>query len=102
MATIIIPTPLRKFTNQQSKISVEGNTIKEALDDLTLNYPDVKRNLIDENGKIRGFVNIFIEDEDIRSLKEEETTIEKNSTISIIPAIAGGSGEEETTFSKKN
>lgn len=101
MATIIIPTPLRKFTNQQSKISVEGNTIKEALDDLTLNYPDVKRNLIDENGKIRGFVNIFIEDEDIRSLKEEETTIEKNSTISIIPAIAGGSGEEETIFSKE-
>ena len=77
MATIIIPTPLRKFTNQQSKISVEGNTIKEALDDLTLNYPDVKRNLIDENGKIRGFVNIFLEDEDIRSLKDEETTIEK-------------------------
>ena len=101
MATIIIPTPLRKFTNQQSKISVEGNTIKEALDDLTLNYPDVKRNLIDENGKIRGFVNIFLEDEDIRSLKDEETTIEKNSTISIIPAIAGGSGEEETTFSKE-
>lgn len=101
MATIIIPTPLRKFTNQQSKISVEGNTIKEALDDLTLNYPDVKRNLIDENGKIRGFVNIFIEDEDIRSLKEEETTIEKNSTISIIPAIAGGSGEEEIIFSKE-
>ena len=101
MATIIIPTPLRKFTNQQTRITVEGKTIKEAFSDLILNYPDVKKNLIDENQKIRGFVNIFLEDEDIRNLQEEETIIQPNSVISIIPAIAGGSGLEEINFTKE-
>ena len=101
MATIIIPTPLKKFTNQQTRITVEGKTIKEAFSDLILNYPDVKKNLIDENEKIRGFVNIFLEDEDIRNLQEEETIIQPNSVISIIPAIAGGSGLEEINFTKE-
>ncbi len=101
MATIIIPTPLRKFTNQQTRITVEGKTIKDAFSDLILNYPDVKKNLIDENEKIRGFVNIFLEDEDIRNLQEEETIIQPNSVISIIPAIAGGSGLEEINFTKE-
>ena len=101
MATIIIPTPLRKFTNQQTRITVEGKTIKEAFSDLIVNYPDVKKNLIDENEKIRGFVNIFLEDEDIRNLQEEETIIQPNSVISIIPAIAGGSGIEEINFTKE-
>ena len=101
MATIIIPTPLRKFTNQQTRITVEGKTIKEAFSDLILNYPDVKKNLIDENEKIREFVNIFLEDEDIRNLQEEETIIQPNSVISIIPAIAGGSGLEEINFTKE-
>lgn len=101
MPTIIIPTPLRKFTNQQTRITVEGKTIKEAFSDLILNYPDVKKNLIDENEKIRGFVNIFLEDEDIRNLQEEETIIQPNSVISIIPAIAGGSGIEEINFTKE-
>ena len=101
MATIIIPTPLRKFTNQQTRITVEGKTIKEAFSDLILNYPDVKKNLIDENEKIRGFVNIFLEDEDIRNLQEEETIIQPNSVISIIPAIAGGSVLEEINFTKE-
>lgn len=101
MATIIIPTPLRKFTNQQTRITVEGKTIKEAFSDLILNYPDVKKNLIDGNEKIRGFVNIFLEDEDIRNLQEEETIIQPNSVISIIPAIAGGSGLEEINFTKE-
>ena len=101
MATIIIPTPLRKFTNQQTRITVEGKTIKEAFSDLIHNYPDVKKNLIDENEKIRGFVNIFLEDEDIRNLQEEETIIQPNSVISIIPAIAGGSGLEEINFTKE-
>ena len=101
MAIIIIPTPLRKFTNQQTRITVEGKTIKEAFSDLILNYPDVKKNLIDENEKIRGFVNIFLEDEDIRNLQEEETIIQPNSVISIIPAIAGGSGLEEINFTKE-
>lgn len=101
MATIIIPTPLRKFTNQQSKINVDGKNIKEVFEELTLNFPEIKKNLIDENGNIRGFVNIFLEDEDIRNLQKENTLIEKNSIISIIPAIAGGVDDKETYFSKE-
>ena len=102
MATIIIPTPLRKFTNQQSRISVGGNTIKESIDELTLNFPDLKKNLIDEKGQLRTFVNIFIGDDDIRNLDKENTAVKAESVISIIPAIAGGKGDhDDITFSKE-
>ncbi|MBX7181314.1 MAG: MoaD/ThiS family protein [Bacteroidia bacterium] len=90
MATIVIPTPLRKFTNQQSKIEVSGSTLQEAISDLTLQFPDLKKNLLDENNKLRSFVNVFVQDEDIRNLQGELTPITENNTISIIPAIAGG------------
>ncbi|MCX6199143.1 MAG: molybdopterin-synthase adenylyltransferase MoeB [Bacteroidetes bacterium] len=102
MATIIIPTPLRKFTNQQNKVTVGGTTIKESIDELTLNFPDLKKNLIDENGKLRSFVNIFVGDDDIRDLNEENTAVKAETVISIIPAIAGGSADyENITFSKE-
>ncbi|SFC19757.1 adenylyltransferase and sulfurtransferase [Flexibacter flexilis DSM 6793] len=102
MATIIIPTPLRKFTNQQSRVEVGGNTIQETLAELTLNFPDLKKNLFDENGQIRGYVNIFAGDEDIRNLQQENTPVNGQTTISIIPAIAGGSGAlDDITFSKE-
>ena len=90
MATIVIPTPLRKFTNQQSKIEVSGSTLQEAISDLTFQFPDLKKNLLDENNKLRSFVNVFVQDEDIRNLQGELTPITENNTISIIPAIAGG------------
>lgn len=102
MATIIIPTPLRKFTNQQNKVTVGGTTIKESIDELTLNFPDLKKNLIDEKGKLRSFVNIFVGDDDIRDLNEENTAVKAETVISIIPAIAGGSNDyENITFSKE-
>lgn len=102
MATIIIPTPLRKFTNQQNKVIVSGNTIKESIDDLTLNFPDLKKNLIDEKGNLRSFVNIFVGDDDIRDLNEGNTVVKAETVISIIPAIAGGSGDyENVTFNKE-
>lgn len=102
MATIIIPTPLRKFTNQQNKVTVGGTTIKESIDELTLNFPDLKKNLIDEKGNLRSFVNIFVGDDDIRDLNEENTAVKAETVISIIPAIAGGSGDlENITFSKE-
>lgn len=101
MATIIIPTPLRKFTEGAAKINVSGSTVQESIDDLVLNFPDLKKNLLDEKGEIRGFVNIFVGDEDIRNLQKGKTPIEDTTELSIIPAIAGGSGWEEVSFNKE-
>jgi molybdopterin/thiamine biosynthesis adenylyltransferase/rhodanese-related sulfurtransferase/molybdopterin converting factor small subunit len=101
MATIIIPTPLRKFTNQETRVNVSATTVKEAIGELTVNFPDLKKSLLDENGNIRGFVNLFVGDDDIRSLQQENTPLETSSVLSIIPAIAGGSGLEDISFSKE-
>ncbi len=101
MATIIIPTPLRKFTGGQSKLEVTGATVKESIDDLVLNFPDLKKNLLDEKGDIRGFVNIYVGEDDIRSLQQGNTPVQAATKLSIIPAIAGGSGWEDVTFSKE-
>lgn len=101
MATIVIPTPLRKFTEQKSKVNVGGNTVKESIDNLVKDYPELKKNLLEENGNIRGYVNIFVGEDDIRDLQQGETTVSDHTTISIIPAIAGGSGAEEVSFSKE-
>lgn len=100
MATIIIPTPLRKFTGGQSKLAVNGTTVKESIDDLVLNFPDLKKNLLDESGNIRGFVNIFVGDDDIRNLQQGNTPVHPETKLSIIPAIAGGSGPDDITFDK--
>jgi len=90
MATVIIPTPLRKFTDQKTKLDVDGANVKEAIADLALNFPDLKKHLIDDSGKLRTFVNVFVGDDDIRDLQQEDTELKAGSIISIIPAIAGG------------
>lgn len=90
MATVIIPTPLRKFTNNTAKLNVQANNIQETVDELTLNFPDLKKHLLDEQGQIRSYVNIFVGDEDIRDLQQGQTPIKENTVISIVPAIAGG------------
>lgn len=90
MATIIIPTPLRKFTNNTAKLQIKGGTIAESITELTTNFPDLKRHLLDDKGKIRTFVNIFIGDQDIRDLQQEDTIVKEDAVVSIIPAIAGG------------
>ena len=90
MATIIIPTPLRKFTNNNSRLQLKANSIQEAVNELTLNFPDLKKHLLDENGKLRSYINVFVGNEDIRNLQQEETVVQHDSVISIIPAIAGG------------
>ena len=90
MATLVIPTPLRKFTNGISKVDVEASTIKEAVDGLTQNFPELRKYLLDENDKIRTYVNFFVGDDDIRNLKNEETLIKGDTVVSIVPAIAGG------------
>ena len=90
MATVIIPTPLRKFTNNTARLQVNAGTIEQTVNELTLNFPDLKKHLLDEQGQIRSYVNIFVGDEDIRDLQKEQTPIQENTVISIIPAIAGG------------
>ena len=91
MATVIIPTPLRKFTNNSSRLTVEAKSIAEMLASLTNQYPDLKKHLLDANGKVPSFINIFVDDDDIRNLEQEFTVVRENSTVSIVPAIAGGS-----------
>lgn len=90
MAKIIIPTPLRKFTANQSSYETSGETVKEAIQKLTLQYTDLEKYLFDDNENLRSFIRIYVGDEDIASLDKEDTRIYENSVISIIPAIAGG------------
>jgi molybdopterin converting factor small subunit len=97
MATIIIPTPLRKFTNNTAKVNVNGGNIKEVISELTLNFPDLKKNLLDESGDLRSFVNVFVGNDDIRSLQQENTSVNEDTVISIIPAIAGGIELQKST-----
>ncbi|HWJ92949.1 MAG TPA: MoaD/ThiS family protein [Flavisolibacter sp.] len=90
MATIIIPTPLRKFTNNNSRLTVSSSNVAEVINELTLNFPDLKKHLLDEQGRIRSFVNIFVGEDDIRNLQSERTQVGKDTIVSIVPAIAGG------------
>lgn len=90
MATVIIPTPLRKFTNNTARLNVKAGNVQDIVNDLSFNFPDLKKHLLDENGKIRSFVNVFVGDDDIRDLQNEHTSVKEDSVISIVPAIAGG------------
>ncbi len=90
MATIVIPTPLRKFTDNQSTLEVEGGTVKESIAELVAAFPALKSQLLDDGGSIRSFINVFVEDDDIRGLDREATAVAAGTTISIVPAIAGG------------
>jgi molybdopterin converting factor small subunit len=94
MATIIIPTPLRKFTNNTARLQIREGTVGESIKELTTNFPDLKKHLLDETGGIRSFVNVFVGDEDIRDLQQEQTEVRADTVVSIIPAIAGGEGDQ--------
>jgi adenylyltransferase/sulfurtransferase len=91
MATVIIPTPLRKFTNNTARLAVSAGSIEDTVKELTLNFPDLKKHLLDESGNIRSYVNIFVGNDDIRDLQQEKTAVKADTVISIVPAIAGGS-----------
>jgi len=90
MAILIIPTPLRKFTNNIAKLNTRAVTIQEAIDELTLNFPDLKKHLLNEQGEIRSFINVFVGDDDIRNLQQAKTALKEDTVVSIVPAIAGG------------
>lgn len=100
MATIVIPTPLRKFVNGQTRVDVQGTTVRESIDELIQHFPDLKKNLLEDSGKIRSYINIFAGDQDVRDLDQENTRVEGHTVISLIPAIAGGSAET-VSFSKE-
>ena len=90
MPTIRIPTPLRKLTNNQEEVIAYGSTLGAVLDELNASFPGLGERIVDENGVIRRFVNIFVNDEDVRFLQEKETPVKEVDVISIVPAIAGG------------
>ncbi len=90
MAKIRIPTPLRKLTNGLEEVAIGGGTIGELIVNLEQQYPGIKERICDDQGKVRRFVNIFANDEDIRFLKNLETPVKETDEISIVPAIAGG------------
>ncbi len=90
MAKIIIPTPLRKFTSNQAAVAVQAGTVLDSIRDLTQQFPDLAKHLFNEDQKLRGFVRIFIGENDIEDLEGQETRVNQGDTISIIPAIAGG------------
>jgi len=89
MAKLIIPTPLRKFTNNQSSIETSQNTVGNAIKDLTKTFPELEKHLYND-GELRSFVRIFVGNDDIQLLDNESTFLSSESVISIVPAIAGG------------
>lgn len=89
-ANVRIPAPLRKLTNDQEVVAVSGTSIGEILDQLDKTYPGLGERICDESGNVRRFVNIFLNDEDIRFLDNKATAVNESDEISIVPAIAGG------------
>jgi molybdopterin synthase sulfur carrier subunit len=90
MAKVRIPTPLRKLTNNEELIEVNAGTVGAAITELQSRYPGIKERLVDDTGAIRRFVNVYVNEEDIRFLQNQETPLKNGDEISIIPAIAGG------------
>jgi len=87
---IRIPTPLRKLTNNEEVVEATAATVGDAINDLQSRYPGIKERLLDEAGAVRRFVNVYVNEEDIRFLQNQQTPLKQGDEISIIPAIAGG------------
>lgn len=85
-----IPTPLQKLTQGQAEISVAASNVKELLEALETKHPGIKDRICDESGRIRRFVNLYLNEEDVRFLKQESTPLKDGDEVSIVPAIAGG------------
>jgi sulfur-carrier protein len=88
--TVRIPTPLQKITQNKSEVKSQGSNIKELIDNLEQNFPGLKDRICDEKGNIRRFINIYVNEEDVRFLKQDQTSLKDGDEVSIIPAIAGG------------
>jgi len=91
MAKVLIPTPLRQYTEKHDSVELTGSTVGEVLSSLTTKFPDLRKQLFNDEGKLRSFVNVYLNDEDIRYLKKDATPVAATDTLSIVPSIAGGS-----------
>jgi adenylyltransferase/sulfurtransferase len=96
---VLIPTPLRQYAGKQDAVELEAKTVGEALAGLISQYSDLRRHLYNDDGKIRSFVNIYLNDEDIRYLSKEQTPLNDQDVLSIVPSIAGGMSLEVRTGS---
>jgi MoaD family protein len=90
MNKIHIPTPLRQYVGKQTSVEVQGATVGEAMSALVAQHPDLRKHLYTEEGKLRAFVNLYVNDEDIRYLHKDATALKEGDNISIVPSIAGG------------
>lgn len=95
MATVLVPTPLRRLTGGQSKVSVEANDVQGVIVALDEAYPGVGEKILDGNGEVKRFINIFVNESEIRTLQGRSTPVSADDKVSIVPAMAGGSQDEE-------
>jgi MoaD family protein len=87
---VLIPTPLQKFTNDEATVALEAGSVDALIDALEGRYPGLKARLCDEAGKLRRFLNVYVNSEDIRFLDNQATTLNDGDEVSIVPAVAGG------------
>ncbi len=95
MPNVSIPSVLRNYTDRKRQLNLPGATVSEVVAELTTAYPDLKQHILDDDGKLRGYINVFVDDKDIRSLDGENTALTEDSSIRLLPAIAGGSTDRE-------
>ncbi len=89
---VILPTPLRPYAGKRESVELQARTVGEALSALTTEYQELRKHLFADDGRLRSFVNVYLNDEDIRYLEKERTRVKDGDTISIVPSIAGGAG----------
>jgi molybdopterin converting factor small subunit len=87
---VMIPTPLRAYAGKNESVDIPATTVGEALKGLTEKYADLKKHLYSDDGRLRSFVNVYVNDEDIRYAQKDQTPVRDGDTVSIVPSIAGG------------
>ncbi len=92
MATVKLPTILRKFTGNEAKVDAQGATLRDVLKDLEANYPGITKNVLSDDGGLHRFINVYVNDEDVRYVGSLETIVNEGDVVSILPAVAGGQG----------
>jgi molybdopterin converting factor small subunit len=90
MAKVLIPTPLRQFADGQKEVEIAGATVGEILTALTTGFADLRKHLYTDEGKLRSYVNVYLNDEDVRYLDKDKSAVAPGDTLSIVPSIAGG------------
>lgn len=92
MATVLMPTPLRRLTGGQAKVDIEGQDVGTLIQAIDAQYPGVADKLLDDDGNIKRFINVFVNDDEVRSLQGLHTPVRSSDKVSIVPAMAGGQG----------